>query len=367
LAPEPTGSITTQEDGNRLILTERDASGAVVSTTIIISMGDGRESVVVKDGEGNVVDAYVQNGPKGTVVSAQRGGGGTAESSAPAQENDGSDDDDNDNDGDGDSGDGDDNGDSGTSDGDDSQSQNGGDGAEANDASGDQPAASGTPNPEAETGGSGLELHEATGGRLGGDAARRQQDRLDQFSKGGGAAGPEAGENQASTVLLTPEEQANASRLLGVKAGGGISTPSPLEEDGTAITERDLKDLVLRGNGGAGTPDVVVFPVIQPPQSPLAPPTGVPGVGGDPITGLGTISAIPTLSSIQRFGALPLAETLGGKSGAETSAPAAPLASGAAGFSLVAPEVFGSQASAFAAVEFRLDGLAGFQAAPLLA
>jgi hypothetical protein len=375
VTPEAQNTISAEinQDGN-LTYVERDPSGAVVSVTTFIPFGDGRENVVVTDGEGNVVDAYVQNGPGETVVTAKRGGDGSGQQGGDqggeeGNENNGEEANANDEEegGDDDGDDDDDDGGSGTSDGDDSQSQNGGDGAEANDASGDQPAASGTPNPEAETGGSGLELHEATEGRLGGDTARRQQDRLDQFSKGGGAAGPEAGEDKASGVLLTPEEQANAARLLGVKAGGGITTPSPLEEGGTAITARDLKDLVLRGRGGAGTPDVVVFPVIQPPQSPLAPPAGVPGVGGDPITGLGTIHAIPTLSSVQRFGAIPLAEMLGVKSVAETSAPAAPLATGTAGFSQVAPEIFGSQVSGFAGVEIQLRGLVAFQAAPLLA
>ncbi|MFY8148436.1 MAG: hypothetical protein ACOVNL_04355 [Prochlorococcaceae cyanobacterium] len=373
VTPEAQNTITAEinQDGN-LTYVERDPSGAVVSVTTFIPFGDGRENVVVTDGEGNVMDAYVQNGPGETVVTAKRGGDGSGQQGADqgggeGNGNNGEEANANDEEDDGDEDGDNDDGDSGTSDGDDSQSQNGGDGAEANDASGDQPAASGTPNPEAETGGSGLELHEATGGRLGGDTARRQQDRLDQFSKDGGAAGPEAGEDKASGVLLTPEEQANAARLLGVKAGGGITTPSPLEEGGTAITERDLKDLVLRGNGGAGTPDVVMFPLIQPPQSPLAPPAGVPGVGGDPITGLGTISAIPSLSSVQRFGAIPLAEMPGGKSIAETSAAAAPLATGTAGFSPVAPEIFGSQVSGFAGVEIQLRGLAAFQAAPLLA
>ena len=383
LAPEPTGSITTQDDGDRLILTQRDASGAVVSTTIIISMGDGRESVVVKDGEGNVVDAYVQNGPKETMVSAQRGGGGTAESSAPAQENEGKDgsvdddndgsddnsddDDNNDGDGDGDDGDGDDDGDATGNGDDDSQNQGGDDGSTTNESSEDQPAASGTPNPEREEAGSGFGLQEATGGRLGGDAARRQQDRLDLLGRGGGAAGPEAGENPASGVLLTPEERANASRLLGVKAGGSVTTPSPLKEGGTAITERDLKDLVLRGNGGAGTPEVTVFPVLQPPQSPLAPPAGVPGVGGDPITGLGSTGNLRALPNFQRPGAFQRSEGLRGKVAPPANTSALPLGPAGAELGLVAPHLFGTQAGGLVGAEIRFGGLAAFQAAPLLA
>ena len=382
-ATEPTGSITTQVDGNRLILTERDASGAVVSTTIIISMGDGRESVVVKDGQGNVVDAYVQNGPQETVVSAQRGGGSTDGATTPAQgnggegnpegegdpegeagsEDDSGEDDDDDN-GD-DNGDGD--GDSGTADGDENQNPNGEDGTDSNESSADQPAASGTPNPEAQETGSGFGLHEATGGRLSGDAARRQQDRLDLLIQGGGAAGPRAGEGQASGVLLTPEERANAERLLGVKAGGGITTPSPLEKGGTAITERDLKELMLRGNGGAGTPDVVVSPVIQPPQSPLAPPAGVPGVGGDPITGLGAVRAVPSLPTFQRSAALQRVKALPGEAVTATSPSAAPLNFGAAGFSQAAADVFSRQAGGLPGAEMNLRGLVTFQAAPLLA
>lgn len=375
LAPEPTGSITTQQDGDRLILTERDASGAVVSTTIIISMGDGRESVVVKDGDGNVVDVYVQNGPKETVVSAQRGGGGTAESSAPAQEDGGQQgsDDDNSDDGDDGNGDDDDDGDDGdgdaTGNGDDeSQNQGGDDGSTPNESSEDQPAASSTPNPEREEAGSGFELQEATGGRLGGDAARRQKDRLDQLGQGGGAAGPEAGENEASGVLLTPEERANASRLLGVKAGGGITTPSPLKESSTAITERDLKDLVLRGNGGAGTPEVTVFPVLQPPQSPLTPPAGVPGVGGDPITGLGARGTLQSLPTFQRLSAFQRSTGLPGEAAPPASTSATlPLGAAGTGLGLVAPQLFGTQAGGLVGAEVLFGGLAAFQAAPLLA
>jgi hypothetical protein len=176
------------------------------------------------------------------VVNQDTDGDGNNDSATYGSDDD-SDDDDDDDDNDDDDGDSAGNGD------DDSQNQGGEDGSTPNESSEDQPAASGTPNPERDEAGSGFGLQEATGGRLGGDAARRQQARLDLLGRGGGAAGPEAGENPASGVLLTPEERANASRLLGVKAGGSVTTPSPLKEGGTAITERDLKDLVLRGNG----------------------------------------------------------------------------------------------------------------------
>lgn len=256
----------------------------------------------------------------------------------------------NDNDG---SDDDNDDGDSAGNGDDDSQNTGGDDGSTPNESSDDQPAASGTPNPEREEAGSGFGLQEATGGRLGGDAARRQQDRLDLLGRGGGAAGPEAGENPASGVLLTPEERANASRLLGVKAGGGVTTPSPLKEGGTAITERDLKDLVLRGNGGAGTPEATVFPVLQPPQSPLAPPAGMPGVGGDPITGLGSAGNLRALPAFQRLGAFQRS--------------AFPLGAAGTELGLADPHLFGTQAGGFVGAEIGFGGLAAIQAAPLLA
>ncbi|MEB3319704.1 MAG: hypothetical protein VKI63_02030 [Cyanobium sp.] len=292
-----------------------------------------------------------------SVVNQDSDGDGKNDTATYGSEDDSGEDDDDDN-GDGDSG---------TADGDENQNPNGEDGTDSNESSADQPAASGTPNPEAQETGSGFGLHEATGGRLGGDAARRQQDRLDLLIQGGGAAGPRAGEGQASGVLLTPEERAHAERLLGVKAGGGITTPSPLEKGGTAITERDLKELKLRGNGGAGTPDVVVSPVIQPPRSPLAPPAGVPGAGGDPITGLGAVRAVPSLPTFQRSAALQRVKALPGEAVPATSPSAAPLNFGAAGFSQAAADVFSRQAGGLPGAEMNLRGLVTFQAAPLLA
>lgn len=291
------------------------------------------------------------------VVNQDTDGDGNKDSATYGSDDDSADGD-NDDDNDGDSaGNGDD----------DSQNQGGDDGGTPNDSSEDQPAASGTPNPEAQETGSGLELHEATGGRLGGDAAQRQQDRLDLLIQGGGAAGPRAGEGQPSGVLLTPEERANAERLLGVKAGGGITTPSPLEEGGTAITERDLKELVLRGNGGAGTPEVTVSPVLQPPQSPLAPPAGVPGVGGDPITGLGAAGSFQALPAFQRLAAFQRSAGLPGATAPAPNSSAPPLGAASAELGLVAPNLFSSQASGLVGAEIRFAGFAAFQAAPLLA
>ena len=293
------------------------------------------------------------------VVNQDTDGDGNNDSATYGSDDDSDDDDDDDND--------DDDGDSAGNGDDDSQNQGGEDGSTPNESSEDQPAASGTPNPERDEAGSGFGLQEATGGRLGGDAARRQQARLDLLGRGGGAAGPEAGENPASGVLLTPEERANASRLLGVKAGGSVTTPSPLKEGGTAITERDLKDLVLRGNGGAGTPEVTVFPVLQPPQSPLAPPASVPGVGGDPITGLGSTGNLRALANFQRPGAFQRSEGLRGKAAPPANTSAIPLGAAGAELGLVAPHLFGTQAGGLVGAEIRFGGLAAFQAAPLLA
>jgi hypothetical protein len=279
--PDPASSNTLEivNDGNRSIFTERDSNGEVVSTTIIIDMGDGRESVIVKDKNGNVTDAFVQNAPQEVVVSAQRGAGAAesppasnpAPSTPPAPEE-GEKDDDNKNDDD-------DNDDDDT---DDPPAEE----APAEEPEGEDPPAEeaeeaekGTPNPLDERGGSGFELSEATGGRLGGDSARRQQRQLDLLKGGGGAGGPPANENSGSGILLTPEEQANFRRLIGVKSGGAVTNPNPLDEGGVTVTDRDLKELHLRGNGGAGTPPEAGSgaPPPQDPNSPIGNPAPVGG------------------------------------------------------------------------------------------
>lgn len=169
-------------------------------------------------------------------------------------------------------------------------------------------------------------------------------------------------DQQASGVLLTPEERANASRLLGVQAGDSVTNPAPLQDGGTAITERDLKELVLRGNGGAGTPEVTVFPVLQPPHGPLvAPLPGVPGVGGDPITGqesTGNLRARPVLQRLKR---------LREQAAAPANTSAMPLGAASAEPGPMAPQLFDTQAGGLAGAEIRFGGLTAFQTAPLLA
>lgn len=372
-----TSSVITGTFHN--ITNNADGSGTY---DVTITYPDGsteiRHITVNADGSSTITrgDGTTESYPPGSTAMPPNGAEGQAAVVNQDSDGDGKNDsatignsDDDDNSDDGDDGDGDDGDGDATGNGDDeSQNQGGDDGSTPNESSEDQPAASSTPNPEREEAGSGFELQEATGGRLGGDAARRQKDRLDQLGQGGGAAGPEAGENEASGVLLTPEERANASRLLGVKAGGGITTPSPLKESSTAITERDLKDLVLRGNGGAGTPEVTVFPVLQPPQSPLTPPAGVPGVGGDPITGLGAPGTLQSLPTFQRLSAFQRSTGLPGEAAPPASTSATlPLGAAGTGLGLVAPQLFGTQAGGLVGAEVLFGGLAAFQAAPLLA
>ncbi len=263
-----------------MTITQRDEDGNVVETTIIITMSDGSESVVVKDANGNVTDAYVQNGPAETVVSAQRGGGdagGGGDADAAA----------------------------GDPSGDKAADGEGGDDAQANasptpppsDEGGDEPseptdsdetktAENSTPNPEAADHGTGFELSEKTGGRLGGQEARNARRGLDLAVSGGGAAGPENPESTTSSgVLLTPEEVQNFERLLGIKAGGGVTDPSPMDKDGFAVTERDLRELGLRGNGGAKGPTENGGNT-PPPQDPASP-IGGPAPGPVPQTARG--------------------------------------------------------------------------------
>jgi len=287
-APAPgvsdsTSSHTTtfETDGPRLILTERDENGKVVETTIIIDMGDGRESVVVKDANGNVTDAYVQNGPQETVTTAQRGGGGETQESQPASTTESTPA------AEGDQQEG-EQGDSSTA----SASptpppaeEEGDEPAAPAETSDSQTAKDSTPNPEAADQGTGMELAEKTGGRLGGQEARNARRGLGLAASGGGAAGPTNPESTASSgVLLTPEEQKNFQRLLNMKTGGGVTNPSPLDEGSTAVTERDLRELGLRGNGGAKGPTENSGP--PPPQDP-----GSPIAGSGPAPAPGPVSA----------------------------------------------------------------------------
>ena len=104
----------------------------------------------------------------------------------------------------------------------------------------------GTPNPEArDSNGYTGRLADKTGGRLGGDEQRRQNGAIDQRKNGNGAGGPNPERNTSSGVLLTKEEQSAFAKNLGMKRGGGVTTPT--EEPNTpAVTDRDLKDIEAR-------------------------------------------------------------------------------------------------------------------------
>jgi hypothetical protein len=122
----------------------------------------------------------------------------------------------------------------------------------------------GTPNPEAaERGSRGGRLAEATQGRVGGDEQRRQNKGLDQRKNGNGAGGPNPNDNSSSGALLTAQEQKAFAKNLGMKKGGGVTTPSETDR-GFAITPRDMKDIAAHrgslvnpattgdGKGGSG-------------------------------------------------------------------------------------------------------------------
>lgn len=130
--------------------------------------------------------------------------------------------------------------------------------------------------------GTGTELAEATGGRMGRAEAQQALARLELKASGNGTAGPSnpTDRTRASGVLLTPEEKGNADRALNMATGGGLVNPV---NDGNgptyAVTDRDLKEIQLRGNGGAkGPTDTPATPTTpQDPNSPIA--------GPGPITG----------------------------------------------------------------------------------
>jgi len=144
-------------------------------------------------------------------------------------------------------------------------------------------AADSTPNPMDDGGVSPTVLAEKTGGRLGGSEARRQQRSLQLAGSGGGAGGPDPDGNSTTQTLLTPEEEANAARFIGSKTGGGVTNPNPIKAGGMAVTDRDLKELHLRGNGGAAGPTDTTAPA--PPQDPNSP---VPGLAPGPAPAGGT-------------------------------------------------------------------------------
>lgn len=104
----------------------------------------------------------------------------------------------------------------------------------------------GTPNPEArDRNGYSGRLADQTGGRVGGDEQRRQGKALDQRKNGNGTGGPNPEGNTHSGVLLTPEEQSAFAKHLGMKRGGGVTTPTE-DASSATITDRDLKDIAAR-------------------------------------------------------------------------------------------------------------------------
>ncbi|MDP8568517.1 hypothetical protein [Methylophilus aquaticus] len=141
---------------------------------------------------------------------------------------------------------------------------------------------SSTPNPMDIGGGDSTQLAARTGGRIGNQEARRQQRGLD-LARFGGAAGPNRDGKGGAPTLLTPEEKANAERALNMRLGGGVTNPNPLGKGNVVATDRDLKELHLRGNGGAKGPTESSAPATpQDPHSPLG------GVGPAPVPAGGT-------------------------------------------------------------------------------
>lgn len=266
---EGENTVEIRDEGDRLIFTEKDSGGNVVSTTIIIDMGDGRESVVVKDGEGNVTDAFVQNAPGETVVQGQRGSEGNTNQNQQTdntntesnQEGENSD------------------SEAAATPTPPPEEESGEEEAPAEESPTQETAQNSTPNPMDDGGVNPAELAIRTEGRLGGEQARSQQKALDLKAGGGGAAGPREG--NSAPVLLTREEQNNFRRLYQQKKGGGVTDPSPIEDSGIAVTVRDLKELHLRGNGGAKGPVENTAPSAPPsdPHSPITGPAPVPAPG----------------------------------------------------------------------------------------
>lgn len=141
--------------------------------------------------------------------------------------------------------------------------------------------ASTTPNPMDIGGGDPSQLAARTGGRIGNQEARRQQRGLD-LARFGGAAGPNPEGKGGVPTLLTPEEKANAERALNMRKGAGVTNPNPLGKGSVVATDRDLKEMHLRGNGGAKGPTDKTAPAKpQDPRSPVGGSTpGLAPTGG---------------------------------------------------------------------------------------
>lgn len=131
--------------------------------------------------------------------------------------------------------------------------------------------------------GSGTELSTATSGRLGGTEAANARRGVDLKRNGGGTVNPDPQSGQPSGVMLTTKERNDARRGLGMATGGGLINPNRDKLNGHVVTDRDLKELGLKGSGGAKGPTDSSgrTPPTQAPQSPLAgagpvvPPSGL--------------------------------------------------------------------------------------------
>jgi hypothetical protein len=260
------GDLTFKPDGTfsgTITTVTRDASGNITSTSTTAVVGTWGT-----DGDGNVVVT--------TATTAPSQSGSTTASTPPAQgEGEGNKDGDKDDDDD-DKDDGDDDNPPPAETAETSSEE-----APAETSTATTTAEGSTPNPLDETGGNPFELGNRTGGRLGGDQAKNQKRGLDLAGSGGGARGPNPDGASSGPGLLTPEEQAAAARLLGIKRGGGVTNPNPIADGGTAVTDRDLKELGLRGTGGAKGPTDPKAPAQ--PQDPKSPIGGAPApvpVGG---------------------------------------------------------------------------------------
>lgn len=135
----------------------------------------------------------------------------------------------------------------------------------------------GTPNPLESGERDPTRLSRQTGGRLGTQEERNAVKAVDLAAGGGGVAGPgDPKGNSISGVLLTPEERANAGRALNTATGGGLINPTR-DESTVVVTDRDLKELHLRGNGGARGPSDSTAPAPPPEEGPLVGPGPVVG------------------------------------------------------------------------------------------
>ncbi|WP_421793222.1 hypothetical protein [Hydrocarboniphaga effusa] len=146
--------------------------------------------------------------------------------------------------------------------------------------------------------GSGVELSTATGGRLGGTEAANARRGVDLKANGGGTVNPDPQSDKGSGVLLTTKEQNDARRGLGMATGGGLINPNRDKLGGVVVTDRDLKELGLKGSGGAKGPTDSSgrTPPTQAPQSPLA--------GAGPIVPPSGLKNAATVSNIGQAPAL---------------------------------------------------------------